>query len=855
VRRVALKGLAFRKIRGVLTAIAIVLGVAMVSGAFVLTDTMQKAANSLESDSYAGIDAVVTGRALFDSDQDWQKTPPISQSYVSRVRRSPEVGIALGTVLDQGKLVDAKGDVIGSPPNFAVGINAARPGADRVNPLQLDSGRWPHGANEIAVDAGTAKREGLKVGQEIGIVPRGQTRTVRIVGLVTIGNVESLGTATVAALDLAAAQSLFGKPEQVDQVLAAGSSGVSGEQLRAALREGLDGNVQVQTASEADPFDFGGLKEFVRIIRIVLVAFGGLSLFVGAFIIFNTFSITVAQRSREFALLRTIGASRRQVLSSVVLEAAVIGLVATAVGIGLGVLIAIGLNALLRAFDLDLPQAGTVFALRTVLFSLVVGVGVSIVAGLIPAVRATRVPPVAIMREGATVPKSRYSRLGPVIATVAVVAGFGGLVYGMFADDIPIALRLSALGLGILVLFVGVALLAPRLVRPIAAVVGLPAAHLAGAPGRLARENTIRNPGRTATTAAALMIGIALVTFVSVLAQGMRETWGSTVDQQIGADYVLATDEGWDAFAPASADSLAGVEAVSSLRSGSVRAYDETTWLGGADASLTRFYDFEWLDGSDAALSDLGINGALVLEQFAEDNELGVGDSFTVQTVEERPYDLVVRAIHKPNGLDSLLPAVVVSTGAFDQLIARPRNQFAFVDVTPSTTRAVLEQSLAGYPDVKLQTEDEFIDSQTSWIGQMLNILYALLALSVLISFFGIVNTLVLSVVERTRELGMLRAVGMTRRQVRRMVRHESVITALIGTSLGIVLGIAIAVLVIARMSEYSQSVGGGGMQYSIPVQSLVVFALVAVLAGVLAAIMPARRASRLNVLEALAYE
>ncbi len=806
MRRVALKGLAWRKIRGVLTALSIVLGVAMVSGAFVLTDTMKKAADNLEKSSYAGIDGVVTGTASFHDDNSWQKTPSISQKLVSKVRRVPQVAAAAGTVLDQAKLVNAKGEVIGQPPNFAVGIDAKAPGADRVNPLTLGSGRWATRPGEVAIDTGTAKREHLSIGDSVGVVATGPVRAFTIVGLVKYGNVDSLGAATVAAFDLSTAQALFDKRGEVDQISLESRPGVTPAAARQAVAGALTATfTQVQTADEADPFDFKGLKSFVTFIKVFLLAFAGIALFVGAFIIFNTFSITVAQRTREFALLRTIGASRRQILRSVVLEAFVIGLAATAVGAAFGVLIAKLLDSVMKMAEIDLPQAGTVFALRTVLVSLLVGVVVTVVAGLIPAVRATRVPPVAVLREGATTPKSRLSPLTSFVALVLIGGGFASFVYGMFSHGGPAVVHVLASAAGTLGMFVGVALIAPRLVRPIAWVVGAPAARFGGAPGRLARENATRNPGRTAVTASALMIGLALVTFVTVLAQGIRSSWGSTVRKQVSADYILTTSSGWDSFSPAAAA--------------------------------------------------LGADGAVVLKSFAKDHHLRVGDDLTVETADGNVGLLVVRGIHKPAGLDSLLGSIAISNRAYGTLFPRPRNTMAFVATTDGASRSRLEAVLNRYPDVTLNTESEFVQDQNAWIDKMLKLLYVLLGLSVLVSLFGIVNTLVLSIVERTRELGALRAVGMTRRQMRRMIRHESVITALIGTTMGIVLGIGLAALVIRRLSDYSVSTGGDGMHLAVPILSLAVFAIVAVCAGILAAVLPARRAGKLNVLQALQYE
>jgi putative ABC transport system permease protein len=855
----ALKGLSGRKLRAFLTAFAIVLGVAMVSGAFVLTDTMKKAADSLTAASYEGIDAVVTGKAAFDSDADWQRTPPVSDRLVARVQGVPEVDAAVGTVMDQAKLVNAKGKVIGQPPNFAVGIDAGDRGAQRLNPLDLSSGRWPIRTGEVVIDAGTAKRQHLSIGDTIGVVPRGRKLQFRIVGLVSWGDVQSLGTATVAGFDLSTAQRLFGKPHQVDQILTYGRPGVSAPEVRRAIGAMLPQNTQVQTAKQADPFDFAGLQEFVKIIKIFLLGFGGVALFVGAFIIFNTFSITVAQRAREFALLRTIGASRRQVLGSVVVEAVVIGLAATAVGIGLGIGLAKGLNALMQAIQLDLPQAGTVFELRTVLVSLIVGVVVTVLAALVPAVRATRVAPVSILREGASVPRTRFGAFGPYLAAGATALGGAFVAYGMFADGIDGFVRVLAIGGGAVTLFLGVALLSPRLVRPLAHVLGWPAARLAGGAGRLARENSVRNPSRTAVTASALMIGLTLVTFVTVLGRGMRDTWGSTIDKQLSADYVLTTDSGWDSFSPGSATALVGrpgVEAVSAVRSGQALVDKSQVSVSGLDtATIDRFYRFHWKSGSNAVLRTLGRNGAIVDDDFAKHHHVAVGDRFRITTPERTSVTLVVRGISRPAGVDSLLGEVAVSTAAFDSTYPRARNAMAFVDTNDQASRPALERTLEPYADVKLQTQPEFVDNQNRWIGQMLALFYVLLGLSLIVSFFGIVNTLVLSTFERTRELGMLRAVGMTRRQVRRMVRHESVITALIGAALGIALGIGLAALVTARLSEFSQSEGGDGMAFSVPVGPLAVFAVVAVIAGILAAILPARRASRLNILEALQYE
>jgi putative ABC transport system permease protein len=859
MRRVALKGLAWRKIRGTLTGLAIVLGVAMVSGAFVLTDTMKKAGDSLRNESYAGIDGVVTGVERFHDDSSWQKTPSIPAAAVATVSGVREVGTTTGMILDQAKLVDHDGKVVGRPPNFGVGIDADAPGVDRVNPLKLGAGHWAHGPREVVIDVGTARRQHLHVGDSVGIVATGALHRYRIVGLATWGSVDSLGAATMAAFDLRTAQHIFRKQGEVATVSFAARSGVDPARARAAVTTALAGTATtVRTAKDADPFDFKGLIGFVTFIKVFLLGFAGVALFVGAFIIFNTFSITVAQRAREFALLRTIGASRGQVLRSVVLESFVTGLLATAAGAVIGVGIAELLSAALRMVQIDLPQAGLVFSLRTVLVSLLVGVVVTVAASVVPAVRATRVPPVAVLREGATVPKSRLSPATPFIAVAAIAAGLTGLVWGMFAAGGGTVVHVLAAGVGTVAMFVGVALIAPRLVRPLAWAVGSPSARFGGAAGRLARDNAARNPGRTAVTASALMVGLALVVFVTVLGQAIRSSWGSTVRQQISADYVLTTSSDFDSFSPAASAALArvrGVEAVSNVRSSTVEVGGSRTQISGLDPNVSRFYRFTWVDGSNATVPRLGDDGAILLSRFAKKHHLHVGDEIRVQSPDGRVAVLTVRGIHKPAGLDSLLHDVAISNRAYDSLFERPRNAWAFVATSPNASHVALERALRPYPDVELRTESDFVKSQNAWIDKVLKLLYVLLGLSVLVSFFGIVNTLVLSIVERTRELGALRAIGMTRTQMRRMVRHESVITALIGAAMGIALGIGLAALVIRRLSDYSVSTGGDGMHLAFPIGSLVAFTLVAVVAGVAAAALPARRAGRLNVLSALQYE
>jgi putative ABC transport system permease protein len=434
---------------------------------------------------------------------------------------------------------------------------------------------------------------------------------------------------------------------------------------------------------------------------------------------------------------------------------------------------------------------------------------------------------------------------------IAVVA----LAYSMLSDDIATGSRFLLMGVGCLALFIGVALLSPRLVKPLARVVGLPARRAGGAAGRLAERNAQRNPGRTAATAAALMIGIALVTFVAVLAQGVRVSNIDAIERQIGSDYVITSQDGYSEFVAAAGDAVAdleGTELVTQVRQelGEVAGSGKNV-TGLEPATATEAYSFRWEDGSDDVIGALGSDGAIMPSNVAEDENMTVGDSVTVRSIDNRSRTFVIKGIYEGTPFYPLLGGISISQQAFDSLYDRPRNRFTLVNVPGGPTEAQktrIEGSLTAFPDTRVFTRQEWIDKEEREINQFLGLLYVLLALSVIISLFGMVNTLVLSVFERTRELGMLRAVGMTRRQVRRMVRHESVITALIGAALGLPLGIFLALLATQALSRYE-------LQFSIPLSSLIVFTIVAVLAGIVAAILPARRAARLDVLQALQYE
>jgi putative ABC transport system permease protein len=528
------------------------------------------------------------------------------------------------------------------------------------------------------------------------------------------------------------------------------------------------------------------------------------------------------------------------------------------VGLLLGLFLAKGLSALFKAFSLDLPQSGTVFATRTVIVSLLVGVAITMLASLVPARRATRVPPIAAVREGAQLPQSRLGRSSGTLAVSLTVAAVTMLVVGAFVSGLPTGIILLLLAVGCLLLFVGVGLVSSRLVKPLTAVIGQPARRFGGAAGRLAQRNATRNPSRTAASAAALMIGLALVTLVATLGQGLRSSDKKALADQIRADYVVTSQNGFDQFSAAASRSLPSdprVGVASAILDDRARVFGHDTRVDGVDPStITQTFRFQWKQGSDATVQGLGGSGAVVKKTYASDHHLVVGDTFVITSPSGKRLPLQVRGITDPpvfDKVDPVLGDIVISRQAFVASFPRPKILLALLKLnggaTPEAT-SVLKRALASFPDTKLQTKNDWVQTRAAGVNKLLNLLYVLLALSVVVSLFGMVNTLVLAVFERTRELGMLRAVGMTRRQVRQMIRQESVTTALIGAALGLPLGIFLAALITGALSDQ-------GLTFALPVALLVVFTLVAILAGLGAAIFPARRASRLNVLEALQYE
>jgi putative ABC transport system permease protein len=852
---VALKGLAGRKLRAALTAIAIVLGVAMISGTYILTDTINAGFNTIFTRSYKNADVIISGKAAFDNNNgNGVENPTFPESVLAKVKALPDVAAAAGAVTSQNtKLVGKNGKVIttGGAPQLGFSVN---PRDQRFNPTSLATGAWPTGPNQVAIDKATATKKHFKLGDSIGVQVTGPVQYFRITGIAKFAGVNSIGSATIALFDPQTAQKLFDKVGQLDLIRIQSKSGVKTSTLVSEIKPLLPRTAVVRDAAAQAKEDKKQVGSFISFIRYALLAFAGVALFVGAFVIANTLSITIAQRMREFATLRTLGASRRQVLWSVVIEALVIGIVGSVVGLFLGLGLAKLLNQLFVTFGIDLPQGATVFATRTIVVSILVGTLITLVASLRPARRATRVPPIAAVREGSVLPPSRWARFGPATALVVLLAAIALVALGTLGSGIATAPRLLMLGAGVLLLFFGVSMNAARVVRPLAAVLGAPARTVGGAPGVLARDNATRNPSRTASTASALMIGLALVTFVAIFGAGLRGSFEDAVNKLFVADYALTSSNTFNPIEASAGKALVGkpgVAVVSPIRAGSLRFLGGSHNVTGVDGNLPKVINFNWKQGGNSVPAELGSSGFFTDSDFAKSHHLHIGSVVSAEFPTGERVDLRLIGIYKKPKGGSPFGEANISTTLFDKHFARPQDEMVLINtpggVTDANTRA-LKADAANFADAKIQTRDQFKKSFEGPINKLLNLLYALLGLSVIVSLFGIVNTLVLTVFERTREIGMLRAVGMTRRQVRMMIRYESIVTALMGAALGIAVGTFLAVLIIHAISSQ-------GVVFKFPLLQIVYFVIAAIVVGILAAILPARRAARLNVLEALQYE
>ena len=856
--RVTLKGLLGKKLRLVLTSIAVVLGVAFMSGTFVLTDTLGSVFDDLFSQQTEVRDALVRARQTLDNDPEQGLAPrnPVPERLLETVESTDGVAAAEGSVFAFGATaIGRDGDPVqnGGAPTFGL----SWPGRSFDQLYDMESGRPPRSSSEMALDAKTASAGDYQVGDEVPMVfLTGAPRTFELVGIFSYGESGNLAGATLAGFQMSTAQEVMNRVGVFDEIQVKATKGTTPEELVSNLRgelraSGEARSFQAVTAQEQADETSSDIKEGLSFFNTFLLVFAFISLFVGAFIIYNTFSIIVAQRSRELALLRAIGASAKQVRRSVAAEALVVGLLSSVIGLALGVLVAIGLQALLSAFGFSLPSKSPVILPRTIIVAIVVGTIVTYISAVSPARRAAKVAPVAAMRDTPVVAGGGGGRfrIGFLLLGIGVILLGLGLFGPSMSGDVPGG-SAGVVGLAAALVFVGVAMVSPLIARPVSRFLGWVPARFRGMSGVLARENAMRNPRRTATTASALMIGLALITLVAIIGSSAKESFSSIIDDSVRADFIVAPETIFgQGFTPDVAarirDELPDASVVE-FRDGFFKLADGSQErLTGVPADVEQALRIELRPG--ARLGAFADGGVLLYKNAARDLGAKVGDTIAMEFEKTGRRDVVVQGIYNENRtteVEYLLSLADYESDFTDQI-----DSLVGVRVAPGQStaeaRAAINSVLKPFPNVKVEDQAEFKESQIATFDTILNLLYVMLLLAVIIALIGIVNTLALSIYERTHEIGLLRAVGMTRTQVKRMVRDEAVIVAILGSLLGLVIGLGFGAAIVSAIGEE-------GVKFTIPVGQLVFFVILSALAGLLAGMWPARRAAHRDVLSAI---
>jgi putative ABC transport system permease protein len=840
-----LRSMLAHKLRLALTTASIALGVALLSGTLILTNTMGIAFDMLFGKIGAGTDVVVRTHAPYTQTEGvGTNRGPIAEDVLDQVRGVDGVRVAEGAVQGYALLTDTDGRAVttngGAPTNgYSMPADEGLRGD-----VEVLTGHAPTNRHEVAIDATSAADHDIPLGSTIKVLFQGPTREFTVVGTVGYGDgITDLGGTTSAYFDTATAQRVLGTPGTFDQIDVAAEDGVSQAELADRIAAVVPDGAEAVTGAAVAKENADATKKNFSIVGILFGIFAGIALFVGSFIIWNTFTMTVSQRQREIALLRAIGARRRQVLGALLTEALALGLLASAIGFALGVGVARGLKWLMDTIGLALPFTSLQVEPSQLVIALAVGTGVTVVAALVPARRATTVLPIEALRESSP-GAERSSRLRSLVGLALLAAGAAGLLGALYGDG-----GMKLFGLGLLAAMLGVVVALPVAVRPLAAAIAAPL-RLRGLPGDLARQNATRNPRRTSATAAALMIGLALVVSMGVFASSLKASFGDVLSDRVDADlYVVTASAQAPGYSPsvlAAVGAVDGVDRVSGQGWGQARFAGQDSSYSSIDpATADTVLNLAVTQG---ALEDLGRDDVMVSAAAAEQHGWSVGDTVTAEFAETGRQRLHVAAVYAGKGWIS--DDYVVSRAAQTALAGPQLVAGAFVTVDPGADQDAVQDgiaaALADHPDAKVLDRAGFEEETSGFIDQLLTFMTVMLALAVMIALLGIVNTLALSVFERTRELGLLRAVGMTRGQVRAMVRWESAVISLIGAVSGAALGIGIGL----AMSQVLKDEGIKAI--SVPVGQILVYVAVAAVAGVLAAVGPARSAAKVDVLRAV---
>ncbi len=851
--RTALKTIFAHKLRLVLTAMSVTIGVAFIAGTFIFTDTINQTFTDLFDDQFAGQDVIVQGEAEFDVG--FSGPPPIDESVLATVLAVDGVAVADGSAGGFAVIYDTNGEAI--VPTGPPTIGASWTEDERlVGNIVIREGRGPAGPTEVIIDAKTATDNGLAVGSVIKVQTVGGVAEYDLVGIIGFGDADNIAGATVAVFDLATAQTLFGLEGQYSAITVISDDGVNPDILRNSIALALPDGVEAVTSADEAEAQTEALQESLSFLSTALLVFAAVAVFVAAFIIQNTFRIIVRQRQRELALMRAIGATGGQVVWMVAIEALIVGIFASVVGIALGFVIAALLTAGMAAIGFDMPSTSASLAPRTVIVALIVGIGVTLVAAILPAIRAARIPPVAALQD-VDVRLRMSDRRRTIFGSITLVIGVGLIVAGLFGDVIDLGPlnELTAVGIGALIVFLAVSMLSSLVVPTLARIIGWPLPKIDNLTGTLAIGNAVRKPRRTATTASALMIGLALVAFFFILGDSIKTSVSGSIEKGLRADYVISVDGFAGGFSPSLAEDLKTqdeIDATTSLRMGFWDRGGNDEFLMGIESQTVDQTIF--LDVQEGSVTALTTGGVFVHTDVAADEGWIVGDTVSMGFASTGLQEVEIVGIYAEQNV--VQSNFLVGLEFYEANFSGFGTDTDFVvavaaadGVDPASARAVVEDAAAEYGNVTVRDQAEYRESQEAQVDSLLVMFNALLLLAVIIALFGIMNTLSLSIYERTREIGLLRAVGMTRPQTRRMIRWESIMVAVIGAILGIVVGLFFGIVVTAALK--SQGID----QLSIPAVQIFGLVLFGVVAGLLAAILPARRAANLNILEAISYE
>jgi putative ABC transport system permease protein len=848
------------KRRLISTVVAIVLGVAFMAGTFVLTDTIDRTFDDLFATANAEVDAQVQGHVTLDDPLMGDQRALLDASLVDTVKAIDGVEEAVPFVVSVGfgsanRILGADGDALGAtqgPPTlFESWVDLPE-----ISPYNLSEGRGPEADDEIAINVAAAEDGDLEVGDQVEVLSQFGRTPYKLVGLFTFGTAKSQAGAVGVDFTLREVQRLAGTDGRIQQVLVTAEPGLSQQDLVDRIAPVLPADAEVITGVAAAKQLSKDVQSGFAFFKTALQVFGAIALLVGIFVISNTFSILVAQRTRELALLRAVGARRSQVLASVLLEAVMVGLVSAGLGLLGGVGLAQGVTKLFEAFGADLPSKSLAVRPGTIVTSVVIGLGVTLVAALIPAIRATRVPPLAALRDVA-IDRSGASRLR--LALGIIVTAFGGLNLSRAwtADDSG---AIPTVGLGAVLLIIGAIVIGPVLAGPTIRALGAVLHRITGVTGKLAMENAARSPKRTSATASALLIGVALVGFITVFASSAKSSVTAEVERGFKGDFVVQA--GGASFGPPSgfpatvADQIGQVPGVKvAIGVGFARA--EITYPDGETAKqfiasvepegFTQVLEPRMVSGDITKLSDAGV---LIDKAIAKSHRIRIGDGVTIAIPGGDTLELKVEGLSDDQ---TLLGNVTMTRDAFNAAAPQQLDIQVFGKLDRGadydTVSAAVEKVTDQVPGLDVLDREGFIGDLASQITSFVTVIYGLLVLSIIIALIGIANTLSLSINERTRELGLLRAVGMNKRQLRAAIRWEAVLISVLGTIVGLGLGLGLSYAMIQVLSTVGLS------QYSVPVVQLAAIAVMAAVLGTLASIRPSRRAARMAILDAIATE